>query len=107
MVLKTPFLGADSGAIRRHASTPYKTSTAAINIHQFNTPLAIAKPKDLKRLRRYGVSERKRQQIRVYCYENPGNPQRDAAYYFTDEPQVIKLNKALDALERLRLYKGQ
>jgi hypothetical protein len=39
---------------------PLQTSTAAINIHQFNTPLAIAKPKDLKRLRRYGILERKR-----------------------------------------------
>ena len=44
----------------------------------------MAKPKDLERLRRHGVLERERQQIRVYCYENPGKPQRDAARYFTD-----------------------
>ena len=67
----------------------------------------MAKPKDLKRLCRYSVLERKRQQIRVYCYKNPRNPQRDATRYFNDEPQVIKLNEALDALERLKLYKGQ
>ena len=35
----------------------------------------MAKPKDPKRLRRYGVLERERQQIRVCCYENPGKPQ--------------------------------
>jgi len=29
----------------------------------------MAKPKDLNRLRRHSVSERERQQIRVYCYE--------------------------------------
>ena len=52
---------------------PLQTSTAAINIHQFNTPLAMAKPKDLKCLRRHGVLERERQQIWVYCYKNPGN----------------------------------
>ena len=67
----------------------------------------MAKPKDLKRLRRHGVLERERQQIRVYCYENPRKPQRDAARYFTDEPRVIKLDEALDALERLKLYQGQ
>ena len=33
----------------------------------------MAKPKDPKRRRRYGVLECERQQIRVYCYENPGN----------------------------------
>jgi len=44
----------------------------------------MAKSKDLKRLRRYGVLERKRQQIRVYCRKNPGKPQRDAARFFTD-----------------------
>jgi hypothetical protein len=63
VVLKTLFLGADLGAIRCHASTlllSLQTSTAAINIHQFNTPLAMAKPKDLKRLRRHGVLERER-----------------------------------------------
>ena len=67
----------------------------------------MAKPKDLERLHRYGVLERERQQIRVYCYKNPRKPQRDAARYFTNKPQVIKLDKALDALERLKLYKGQ
>ena len=44
----------------------------------------MAKPKDLKRLRRHGVLERERQQIRVYCYKNPRKPQGDAARYFTD-----------------------
>jgi hypothetical protein len=34
----------------------------------------MAKPKDLKRLRRYSVLEYKRQQIWVYCYKNPRNP---------------------------------
>ena len=63
------------------------------------------KPKDLKRLRRYGVLECERQQIQVYCYKNPRKPQRDATRFFT-KPPVIKLDKALDALERLKLYKG-
>ena len=63
------YRGIENPVFRSHASTP---STAAINIHQFNTPLAMAKPKDHKRLRRHGVSERERQQIRVYCYKNPG-----------------------------------
>ena len=46
----------------------------------------MAKPKDdPERLRRHGVSERERQQIRVYCRENPGKPQRDAARFFTDQ----------------------
>ena len=67
----------------------------------------MAKPKDLKCLCRYSVLERERQQIQVYCYKNPGKPQRDTARYFTNKPQVIKLNKALDVLEHLKLYKGQ
>ena len=67
----------------------------------------MAKPKGLKRLRRHSDLERERQQIQVYCYKNPGKPQRDAARYFTDGPQVIKLDEALDALERLKLYEGQ
>ena len=46
----------------------------------------MAKPKDdPERLRRHGVSERERQQIRVYCRKNPGKPQRDAARFFTDQ----------------------
>ena len=46
----------------------------------------MAKHKDdPERLRRHGVSERERQQIRVYCREHPGKPQRDAARFFTDQ----------------------
>jgi hypothetical protein len=66
----------------------------------------MAKSKDLERLYGHSVSEYKRQQIWVYCYKNPRKPQRDATRFFT-KPPVIKLDKALDALERLKLYKGQ
>jgi hypothetical protein len=77
-----------------------QTSTAAINIYQFNTPLAIVKPKDLKRLRRYGVLECERQQIQVYCYKNPRKPQRDTARYFTDQfRRPIQQSIILDSLK--------
>ena len=66
----------------------------------------MAKSKDLERLHRHSVLKRERQQIRVYCHKNPRKPQRDATRFFT-KPPVIKLDKALDALERLKLYKGQ
>jgi len=36
-------------------------------------------------------------------YNAPDNEESDKEV----KPQVIKLNKALDALERLKLYKGQ
>jgi hypothetical protein len=35
-------------------------------------------------------------------YNEPDDKESD-----TNKPQVIKLNEALDALERLKLYKGQ
>ena len=38
----------------------------------------------------------------IALYNEPDDEESD-----TDEPQVIKLNEALDALERLKLYKGQ
>ena len=38
----------------------------------------------------------------VALYNEPDDEESD-----TDEPQVIKLDEALDALERLKLYEGQ
>ena len=38
----------------------------------------------------------------IALYNEPDDEESDA-----DEPQVIKLNEALDALERLKLYEGQ
>ena len=61
----------------------------------------MAKPKDdPKRLRRHGVSERKRQQIRVYCRKNPRKPQRDATRFFTDQfRRPIRQSIVLDSLK--------
>ena len=39
----------------------------------------------------------------IALYNAPDNKKSDKEV----KPQVIKLNKALDALERLKLYKGQ
>ena len=39
----------------------------------------------------------------IALYNTPDNKESDNKV----KPQVIKLNKALDALERLKLYKGQ
>jgi hypothetical protein len=58
----------------------------------------MAKPKDPKRLRRHGVSERERQQIRVYCYENPGKPQKDAARYLSGATEQADGNDTYDTL---------
>jgi hypothetical protein len=59
----------------------------------------MAKPKGLERLRRYGVSERERQQIRVYCRKNPGN--RCSLYEGQQEEGNETLITALIKAERV------